>query len=293
MPTILNLLLLSLGATRAKDCSPRPSTSAEARSAWCPSKCPGCAVKALSTSEAELGWRPSDDGITGCVCVVVEEDVAATGRARIELSAHDDCLVVVGSGRIQISGDVDRGTAAHSPDASASAARGGEPGAWWMEATDFSTVLAQPQGMAQPAVAHQHMYVTEGARPPDRSSGDPGAEGRATGMSQARALEGAPALGMPAQSGHAEVALPLHHFGEDADAPKDHTLAPIVSGAGGQDLLCGADEDDSGFVGTLVAPASPELLIETPSAACDLPSALMSYAPPAARAQEKPWRADV
>ena len=108
MPTTLNLLLLFLGATLGDDCSPMPSTSTEARSAWCPSKCPGCAATLLSTTEAEFGSRPSDDGSAGCACSIVEEGISLTGDARIELTAHDDCLVVVGSGQLWASGSDDQ-----------------------------------------------------------------------------------------------------------------------------------------------------------------------------------------
>ena len=108
MPTTVNLLLLFLGATLVEDCSPRPSTSTEARSAWCPSRCAGSAATLLSTTEAEFGSRPSDDGSAGCACAVVEEGINLMGDTRIELTAHDDCLVVVGSGQLWASGSDDQ-----------------------------------------------------------------------------------------------------------------------------------------------------------------------------------------
>ena len=68
-------------------------------------------VEGVGPDKTELGLRPSDDGSAGCACAVVEEGISLTGDislTAIELSAHDDCLVVVGSGQIQASGSDDQ-----------------------------------------------------------------------------------------------------------------------------------------------------------------------------------------
>ena len=77
------------------ECIDRPLDTAEATFVWCVNHCSGCNIKVFSTEGAD-NWEPSDDGFSGCVCVVVD----GVPSPSMTLSDYDDCVVAVNGGSL-------------------------------------------------------------------------------------------------------------------------------------------------------------------------------------------------